>query len=282
MSLPLKSVGRSERRVDSVKLATGRGTFVDDIALPGLLHARILHSPHAHARIARIDAAPARALPGVACVLTHLDVPRVPYTSAGQGWPEPSPYDAVMLDSKVRFVGDRVAVVAADDPELALRACQAIKVDYEPLPALFDPELAMAPGAPVIHDEADASGIKDAARNLAAALEAEVGSVAEGFAQAERVFEQTYRVPYVQQASIEPHEPDRDRKLLLHRRQIDQLGSKVAERGLTLVPTRLYFKNGRVKVELALARGKEGRDKRRDIAERETKRRIDRELKTRR
>ena len=89
-------------------------------------------------------------------------------------------------------------------------------------------------------------------------------------------------IPPYEQASIEPHEPDRDRKLLLHRRQIDQLGSKVAERGLTLVPTRLYFNNGRVKVERALARGKEGRDKRRDIAERETKRRIDRELKTRR
>jgi putative selenate reductase molybdopterin-binding subunit len=201
----LKTVGKPERRVDSVKLATGRGTFVDDIALPGLLHARILHSPHAHARIKRIDAAQARALPGVACVLTHEDVPRVPYTTAGQGWPEPSPYDSVMLDRKVRFVGDRVAVVAADDPERALRACEAIKVEYEELPAVFHPERSMAPGAPVIHDEPDATGIKDASRNLAAALEAEVGSVAQGFAQAERVFEQTYRVPYVQQASIEPH-----------------------------------------------------------------------------
>src|SRR6185295_13586603 len=148
----LKTVGKAERRVDSVKLATGRGTFVDDIALPGMLHARILHSPHAHARITRIDAANARAIPGVACVLTHLDVPRVAYTTAGQGWPEPSPYDTFMLDDKVRFVGDRVAVVAADDPELAQRACEAIKVDYEPLPAVFDPEEALRPGAPVIHD----------------------------------------------------------------------------------------------------------------------------------
>jgi len=86
--------------------------------------------------------------------------------------------------------------------------------------------------------------------------------------------------PY-EQAS-QPHEPDRDRKLLLHRREIDRLSSQVAEKGLTLVPTRLYFKDGRAKVELALARGKEGRDKRRDIAERETKRRIERELKARR
>ena len=201
----LTTVGRSERRVDSVKLATGRGTFVDDIALPGLLHARILHSPHAHARIARIDASQARAMPGVACVLTHADVPRVPYTTAGQGWPEPSPYDAVMLDAKVRFVGDRVAVVAAEDPELAQRACEAIKVDYELLPAVFDPEQALAPGAPVIHDERDATGIRDPTRNVAAHITAAVGDVEAGFRQAERVFEETYRVPYVQQASIEPH-----------------------------------------------------------------------------
>src|SRR5437667_4379943 len=152
----LKTVGRSERRVDSVKLATGRGTFVDDIALPGMLHARILHSPHAHARIARIDASRARAMPGVVAVLTHEDVPRIAYTTAGQGWPEPSPYDAFMLDRKVRFGGDRVAVVAADDPELAQRACDAIKVDYQVLPAVLDPERAMVRGAPVIHDEPDA------------------------------------------------------------------------------------------------------------------------------
>jgi SsrA-binding protein len=89
-------------------------------------------------------------------------------------------------------------------------------------------------------------------------------------------------IPAYEQASVEPHDTDRDRKLLLHRRQIDQLSSKVAERGLTLVPTKLYFKNSRAKVELVLARGKEVRDKRRDIAERETKRRIERELKSRR
>jgi SsrA-binding protein len=88
-------------------------------------------------------------------------------------------------------------------------------------------------------------------------------------------------IPPYEQAS-QPHDPDRDRKLLLHRREIDRLSSQVAEKGLTLVPTRLYFKDGRAKVELALARGKEGRDKRRDIAERESRRRIERELKTRR
>jgi putative selenate reductase molybdopterin-binding subunit len=201
----LKTVGRSERRVDSVKLATGRGTFVDDIQLPGLLHACILHSPHAHARIVRIDATKARALPGVACVLTHEDVPRIPYTTAGQGWPEPSPYDNVMLDSKVRFVGDRVAVVAAEDAETARAACEAIEVEWEVLPAVLDAERAMDEGAPRLHEEADKSGIRDAARNLAAEIVAEVGDVKRGLAEAELVTETTYRVGYVQQASIEPH-----------------------------------------------------------------------------
>jgi SsrA-binding protein len=88
-------------------------------------------------------------------------------------------------------------------------------------------------------------------------------------------------IPPYEQAS-QPHDPDRDRKLLLHRREIDKLSSQVAERGLTLVPIRLYFKDGRAKIELALARGKEQRDKRRDIADRETKRRLERELKSRR
>jgi SsrA-binding protein len=89
-------------------------------------------------------------------------------------------------------------------------------------------------------------------------------------------------IPEYPQAHRQNHDPDRDRKLLLHRREIDSLIGKVKERGLTLVPTRLYFKNGRVKVELALARGKEARDKRRDIAERDAKRQIERVLKARR
>ena len=118
----------------------------------------------------------------------------------------------------------------------------------------------------------------------------EVKSLRQGHAILQRAYADTrdgelwlvgLHIPPYEQASVEPHEPDRDRKLLLHRRQIDKLASQTNEKGLTLVPTRLYFKDGRAKVELALARGKEGRDKRRDIAERETKRRIERELKSR-
>jgi SsrA-binding protein len=88
-------------------------------------------------------------------------------------------------------------------------------------------------------------------------------------------------IPEYAQANIQNHDPDRDRKLLLHRRELDQLVGKVQEKGLTLVPTRLYWKDGRAKVELALARGKDVRDKRRDIAERDARRQIERALKTR-
>jgi len=118
----------------------------------------------------------------------------------------------------------------------------------------------------------------------------EVKSLRQGHAILQRAYADAHdgeiwlvglHIPPYEQASLQ-HDPDRNRKLLLHRREIERLSAQVAEKGLTLVPTRLYFKDGRAKVELALARGKEGRDKRRDIAERETKRRIERELKSRR
>jgi putative selenate reductase molybdopterin-binding subunit len=205
MNEDFKVVGKKERRVDAVKLALGKPAFVDDIELPGLLHAKILHSPHAHARIVDIDARRARQWPGVQAVLTYKDVKRIPYATAGQGHPEPSPYDTVMLDNKVRYVGDRVVVVAAESPEIAERALALIDVEYELLPAVFDPEEAAKPGAPVIHDEPDCSGAYEPQRNIAAHLSAGVGDVEKGLRQADIVLEREYRVPYVQQSSIEPH-----------------------------------------------------------------------------
>ena len=104
---------------------------------------KILPSPHAHARIKRIDTRKAKALPGVHAVLTYKDVPRVPHTTAGQAWPEPSPYDTYLLDSKVRFVGDRVAAVAAESRAIAEEALRLIEVEYEVLPAVLEMEQAM-------------------------------------------------------------------------------------------------------------------------------------------
>jgi len=168
-------VGTSERKVDGLALVTGRPVFAGDLDLPGTLHIALLTSPHAHARIRRIDAGAAARLPGVALVLTHENTPSTRFTTAGQGYPEPSPYDARMFDPKMRFVGDRVAAVAAESSALAREALGLIAVDYEVLEPVLSLDDALAPGAPVVHDEADAEGIWDAAHNLAAVVEALAG-----------------------------------------------------------------------------------------------------------
>ncbi|MBI3241824.1 MAG: molybdopterin-dependent oxidoreductase [Chloroflexi bacterium] len=198
-------VGRPETKVDAVKLAKGKPVFADDVDLPGMLHAAMLTSPHAHARIKHIDASKARVLPGVHAVLTYQDVPRVIYASGGQTWPNPKPWDQVSLDSKVRHVGDRVAVVAAESPEIAKEAVKLIEVEYEVLPSAFTPDEAMKPGAPIIHDEPDAVGINDAGRNIAATIHTTIGDIDKGLAESDHVFERTYHVHQVQQAHIEPH-----------------------------------------------------------------------------
>jgi putative selenate reductase molybdopterin-binding subunit len=198
-------VGKPEAKVDAVKLAKGNPAFVDDIELRGMLYAKLLTSPHAHARILDIDDSQAMSLPGVRAVLHYQNVKRVKYASGGQSYPNPPPYDQVSFDTKVRYVGDRVAAVAADTLEIAEEAIKLIKVEYEVLTAVFDENEAMKPGAPVIHDEDDTEEIHDARRNLVHHIQAEVGSVAQGFAEADHVFEHTYYVHQVQQAPIEPH-----------------------------------------------------------------------------
>jgi len=201
----LAVVGHAQVKVDGEKLARGRAAFTDDIELRGMLHAKLLTSPHAHARIRRIDTTRARSLPGVHAVLTYQDLPRVAYTTAGQSYPEPSPHDCYSLDATLRFVGDRVAAVAAETPEIAVEALGLIEVEYEVLPAVLDMEEAMVPGAPVIHPEPDSRDIHDAGHNIAAHLEAELGAVEAALAEADVVVERKYRVPQVQQAPLEPH-----------------------------------------------------------------------------
>ncbi len=200
-------VGKPMPKVDAIKLAQGKPAFADDIEMRGMLTAKVLHSPHAHAIIKRIDASKARALPGVAAVLTWEDLPRVIYSTAGQSDPIPGPLDAFSLDRKVRFVGDRVAFVAAESPEIAEQALKLIEVEYEVLPALLDSRLAMLPGAPQIHDEEEFVNFADSdpKRNLAAEIRIDIGDVEKGFAEADFVFEGDYEVPKVQQAHIEPH-----------------------------------------------------------------------------
>lgn len=199
----LSVVGQAVRSIDAVKLVTGKPTFTDDIELRGMLYARVLTSPHAHAVIREIDVTEARALPGVHAVLTYKDVPRVPYTRAGLPWPESGPHDQYALDNRVRFVGDRVAVVAAETPELVEQALKLITVDYEILPALLDPRLATSAQAPCLHPEEGTSGVHDAVHNVAAYVRAACGDVERGFGQAELVVESEYVVPQAQPAPLE-------------------------------------------------------------------------------
>jgi putative selenate reductase molybdopterin-binding subunit len=209
---PLNVVGKGEPKVDGVKLAAGRPVFTDDVVgairelpLPGMLYGALLTSPHAHARIKHIDASKARALPGVHAVLTHENLPRVKYASGGQSYPQPPPFDQVCLDEKVRHVGDRVAVVAAETPELARRALQLIEVEYEVLLPILDAEKTMQDGAPIVHDEPDSEGIYDAQHNIVHHIEAEAGDAEAMWAKADRVFEGMYRTSQQQHAHIEPH-----------------------------------------------------------------------------
>src|SRR5688572_12076979 len=202
-----QTVGKPEKKVDAVKLVQGKPAFTADIELRGMLYARVLRSPHAHARIKSIDTSKARELDGVASVLTWQEIPRVVYSTAGQSDPIPGPLDAFSLDHKVRFVGDRVAMVAAETLEIAEKALTLIDVEYEVLDAILDSRQAMDVNAPRIHDEPEFVNFADSnpARNLAAEIRIDIGDVERGFSEADEVFEAEYEVPKVQQAHIEPH-----------------------------------------------------------------------------
>jgi putative selenate reductase molybdopterin-binding subunit len=199
------TVGKSLRKVDGFALVTGKPEFVADLQLPDTLHIKILGSPHAHARITSIDVSEAEAMPGVACVLTHQNVPHNRHTTGGQGYPEPSPYDSVMFEDKVRFMGDRVAAVAADTEAIAEAALKVIRVQYEELPAVLSIDEARREGAPVIHDEADSPGIYDAKRNIVADVDIDVGDVNQGFAESDELVEVTCETQYAQHTPIETH-----------------------------------------------------------------------------
>src|SRR5579859_8139340 len=206
-------VGQKERRVDARPLVTGAPVYAAEFEQPNMLHARILHSPHAHANIRSIDKSRALALPGVYAVLTHEDVPRVAHSTAGQPYPEPSPYDAYLLDARVRYVGDWVAFVAAETPAIAEEALDLIDVEYEALLAVFDPLEAMRDGAPQLHDPDTThpnfgkhfGDIYDAAHNIAAHEEIAHGDFAAAMREAELIVEGEYRVPFISHAVLEPH-----------------------------------------------------------------------------
>ncbi len=202
-----QTVGKPEKKVDAIKLVQGKPAFTADMDIRGMLYAKVLRSPHAHARIKNIDASKALELKGVVSVLTWKDIPRVVYSTAGQSDPIPGPLDSFSLDHKVRFVGDRVAFVAAETPEIAEKALALIDVEYEILPAILDSREAMKLDAIKLHDEPEYVNFADSNpdKNLAAEIRIDIGDVNKGFAEADEIFEAEYEVPKVQQAHIEPH-----------------------------------------------------------------------------
>ena len=202
-------VGHSVKKVDAYGLAAGAPVFAGDDLPRDCLFMAMVFSPHAHARIKDIDASEALAMDGVEAVYTYRDVPRVIHTTAGQGYPEPSPYDTYMLDNKVRFVGDRVAAVVAKDRFIAREAVKRVRVEYEVLPAVFDPREALKPGAPVIHDEPEARipipVPYEPKRNLVAHVEAHVGDVEQAEKNVDVVAEGYFYHHQYQHSPIEPH-----------------------------------------------------------------------------
>lgn len=226
----LRHVGKDRDKVDAPALVRGERAFVEDRVDASACHLLVLPSPHAHAWVKSIDTTAAESMPGVVTVLTHQNCPDLVYTTAGQGFPEPSPHDQRMFPRKVRYVGDRVAAVLAESLDEARAALAAIKVEYELLKPVLSIAEAKADGAPVVHhgevqyvvgDAPAGSSVKgdgrddpilyqfplhaDPHRNLAASVSDGIGDIEKGFAEADVVIERSYKGNRVQCTPLEPH-----------------------------------------------------------------------------
>ncbi|MGD0627267.1 MAG: xanthine dehydrogenase family protein molybdopterin-binding subunit, partial [Thermodesulfobacteriota bacterium] len=172
-------IGKDTPRKDARDIVTGKAQYLDDVRLPNMLIGKVLRSPLPHANIKRIDVSRAVALPGVHAVLTYKDV-----TDAMWG----IPIHMRLLDKKVRFVGDAVALVAADTAEIADEAVELIEVEYEPLPACYDVEEAIKPGQPQLYDQYPNNIIPQISKLLQNVVK---GDVDKGFAEADEIIEGT-------------------------------------------------------------------------------------------
>lgn len=202
----MKQVNQSVRKKDSMALLLGKPVYTEDLAPKDALIVKILRSPHAHAEIISIDTSKALLVPGVVCVLTHEDVPQTRFTIAGQAYPEWSPYDRRILDNRVRYVGDAVAIVAAETEQAAQQALKRIRVEYRLLPAVLDLHTALD-NPTLVHPEDDwhilAPFGGDAKRNLCAVDAAQGGDVDRALSECAHTFEATYRTHQTNQTMME-------------------------------------------------------------------------------
>lgn len=204
MAQSLSVVGKNFPKIEAVEKATGRLRYTSDIFFPNMLYAKILRSPYPHARVKRVDTTKAEKLEGVRSVLTFKDVPQEPYGLDDLGDPASAIRDKHILEETVRYVGDRVAVVAAEDLETCQKALELIDVDYEELPAVFDVEEALKSDAPKVHDYYVMGGQKIEPRNnIATVTTHREGDVEKGFRESEYIFEDEYRTSSAQQVPLE-------------------------------------------------------------------------------
>ena len=194
-----KVVGKSTQRLDAVAKVTGRAQYTDDFFERDMLVGKVLRSPHAHAKVLRIDASKAKALPGVVAVLTPADLPSIKFATAGHPWSlDPGHRDVedrLILTDKARFVGDAIAAVVAEDLLTAEKALHLIEVEYEVLPHVLTAEAAMAEGAPVLHENRPG--------NIVSSFGVSFGDVEKEFEGADRIFEGAYETSIVQHCHIE-------------------------------------------------------------------------------
>ncbi|OKP68484.1 dehydrogenase [Ensifer adhaerens] len=194
-----KIVGKSVKRDDVLEKVTGEAQYTGDIKLPGMLHGKIKRAAIAHARIKSIDVSKALAYPGVKAVLTHEAVPRVLHYGSPHPRSASCTKDQYILDDKVRFWGEGVAAVAAISEEIADEALDLIEVEYEPLPAVFEPEDAAQPGAPLIHDVGPGGNL------VLDPVRVNRGDIDKGFAEADFVLEGTFAGGRPHPAYMEPN-----------------------------------------------------------------------------
>jgi CO/xanthine dehydrogenase Mo-binding subunit/aerobic-type carbon monoxide dehydrogenase small subunit (CoxS/CutS family) len=201
-----EAFGRSLPAPAGPQVVRGAARYTFDTEIEGLLHIKLLRSPHPHARIVSIEKEAALAVPGVHAVLTHEDAPSTLFSTARheKDWMDPD--DTRVLDNVVRFVGQRIAAVIAESEGAAEEGCRALKVEYEILPHVVDPAAAIAPGAPVIHpDKTVAHRVANAARNIVAERHGEFGDVAAALGESAVTYEGTFTTQRVQHAALETH-----------------------------------------------------------------------------